>query len=80
MVQHGNQEFVRRLKKTGIGKKTEVFPMNRISRRSQPAEADLVVGAALIPGANAPKILTGDLLALMKQGSVMVDLAIDQGG
>jgi NAD/NADP transhydrogenase alpha subunit len=76
MVQHGNQEFVE--KKTGIGE--EVFPMNRISRRSQPAEADLVVGAALIPGANAPKILTGDLLALMKQGSVMVDLAIDQGG
>lgn len=42
--------------------------------------ADLVVGAVLIPGAAAPKIITRDMLSLMKKGSVLVDVAIDQGG
>lgn len=43
-------------------------------------EADLVVGAVLIPGAKAPMIVTRNMLKLMKQGSVIVDIAIDQGG
>jgi alanine dehydrogenase len=43
-------------------------------------EADLVVGAVLIPGAAAPKLITRDMLKLMKKGSVIVDVAIDQGG
>ena len=43
-------------------------------------DADLVVGAVLIPGARAPKLVTGDMLGLMKAGSVLVDVAIDQGG
>ena len=42
--------------------------------------ADLVVGAVLIPGAAAPKLVTRAQLALMKPGSVLVDVAIDQGG
>jgi alanine dehydrogenase len=42
--------------------------------------ADLVIGAVLIPGAAAPKLVTRDMLALMKPGSVLVDVAIDQGG
>ena len=42
--------------------------------------ADLVIGAVLIPGAKAPKVVTRDMLKEMKQGSVMVDVAIDQGG
>ena len=43
-------------------------------------EADLVVGAVLIPGAKAPKLVTRDMLKTMKKGAVMVDVAIDQGG
>ncbi len=43
-------------------------------------EADLVVGAVLIPGAAAPKLITRDMLGQMKRGAVMVDVAIDQGG
>ncbi|MGI9294144.1 MAG: alanine dehydrogenase, partial [Pseudomonadales bacterium] len=43
-------------------------------------EADLVIGAVLIPGAAAPKLLTRDIIARMKKGSVVVDVAIDQGG
>ena len=42
--------------------------------------ADVVVGAVLIPGANAPKLVTRDMLKGMKEGSVLVDVAIDQGG
>lgn len=44
------------------------------------AEADLVIGAVLIPGAAAPKLVTRDMLATMKPGAVLVDVAIDQGG
>jgi alanine dehydrogenase len=43
-------------------------------------EADLVIGAVLIPGATAPKILTRAMVAQMKKGAVIVDVAIDQGG
>ncbi|WP_299978289.1 alanine dehydrogenase [uncultured Pseudoteredinibacter sp.] len=43
-------------------------------------EADLVIGAVLIPGAAAPKLLTRDIISRMKTGSVVVDVAIDQGG
>lgn len=43
-------------------------------------QADLVVGAVLIPGGRAPKIVTRDMLRLMKRGAVIVDVAIDQGG
>jgi alanine dehydrogenase len=43
-------------------------------------EADLVIGAVLIPGAKAPKLVTNELVAKMKPGSVLVDIAIDQGG
>jgi len=42
--------------------------------------ADLVVGGVLIPGAAAPKLVTADIVRRMKQGSVIVDVAIDQGG
>ena len=43
-------------------------------------KADLVIGAVLIPGAKAPKLITRDMLKLMKPGSVIVDVAVDQGG
>lgn len=44
------------------------------------AESDLVVGAVLIPGAKAPKLVTAEMVERMKPGSVIVDVAIDQGG
>jgi alanine dehydrogenase len=43
-------------------------------------DADLVVGAVLVPGAKAPRLVSNDLVARMKPGSVLVDIAIDQGG
>ncbi|QHC66442.1 alanine dehydrogenase [Rathayibacter sp. VKM Ac-2759] len=47
---------------------------------AQIAEADLVIGSVLIPGAKAPKLVTDEMVATMKAGSVLVDIAIDQGG
>jgi len=47
---------------------------------SQLLSADLVIGAVLVPGAKAPKLVTDALVAQMKPGSVLVDVAIDQGG
>ena len=44
------------------------------------AESDLVVGAVLIPGAKAPKLVTREMISKMEKGSVVVDVAIDQGG
>jgi len=48
--------------------------------RQQVMEADLVIGAVLIPGAKAPKLVSNELVSQMKPGSVLVDIAVDQGG
>ena len=53
---------------------------DKIDLKNLVAEADLIVGGVLIPGAEAPKLVTKDMLKLMKRGSVIVDVAIDQGG
>jgi alanine dehydrogenase len=53
---------------------------NRANLADSIADADLVIGAVLIPGAAAPKLVTREMLATMKPGSVLVDVAIDQGG
>ncbi|MBM9606581.1 alanine dehydrogenase [Desulfopila inferna] len=66
---------------------SEVMPSNCFPLMSSPpiirdllTRADLVIGAVLIPGAKAPKLVTREMLSGMKPGSVMVDVAIDQGG
>lgn len=43
-------------------------------------QADLIIGAVLVPGAKAPKLITREMLRLMPKGSVLVDIAVDQGG
>ncbi len=53
---------------------------DKIDLKKLVADADLIVGGVLIPGAEAPKLVTKDMLKLMKRGSVIVDVAIDQGG
>ncbi len=66
---------------------SDIMPANCIVMMSSPAEirklikeADVVVGAVLVAGAKAPKLVTKDDLKTMKKGSVLVDVAIDQGG
>jgi alanine dehydrogenase len=65
----------------------DVMPANVSTIYSDPhtirealIEADLVVGAVLIPGAKAPRLVTREQLKIMKNGAVIVDVAIDQGG
>jgi alanine dehydrogenase len=53
---------------------------NQSNIRQMLCEAELVIGAVLVPGAAAPKLVTRDMLACMKPGAVLVDVAIDQGG
>ena len=53
---------------------------DKIDLKKLVADADLIVGGVLIPGSEAPKLVTKDMLKLMKRGSVIVDVAIDQGG
>jgi alanine dehydrogenase len=66
---------------------SDVMPSNCFLLMSSPAtvrqlvrNADVVIGAVLIPGAKAPKLITREMLKTMKPGSVLVDVAIDQGG
>ena len=66
---------------------SDIMPKNCFPLMSSPAllrdlltRADVVVGAVLIPGAKAPKLITREMLATMKKGAVLVDVAIDQGG
>jgi alanine dehydrogenase len=66
---------------------SDVMPSNCFLLMSKPStvrrlikEADVVVGAVLIPGAKAPKLVTREMLKTMKKGAVLVDVAIDQGG
>ncbi|MBS4753729.1 alanine dehydrogenase [Nocardioides sp. zg-ZUI104] len=53
---------------------------SRLAIEQQVVEADLVIGAVLIPGAAAPKLVSNELVSRMKPGSVLVDIAVDQGG
>jgi alanine dehydrogenase len=53
---------------------------NRLSVEETVASADLVIGAVLVPGALAPKVVTEDVVKEMRPGSVVVDISIDQGG
>lgn len=66
---------------------SEVMPKNCFPMMSSPTlvrelvmEADVVIGAVLVAGAKAPKLVTREMLKTMKQGAVIVDVAIDQGG
>ncbi|MBS1903014.1 MAG: alanine dehydrogenase [Bacteroidetes bacterium] len=65
----------------------DVMPKNVVTMMSSPynirkviKKADLVIGGVLIPGAKAPRLVTKDMLKDMKPGSVIVDVAVDQGG
>ena len=53
---------------------------NQANLEEAVCEADLIIGAVLIPGAAAPRLITREMLKCMKPGSVLVDVAIDQGG
>ena len=63
-----------------FGTKIQTVVSNAFELEKACLAADLVIGAVLIPGAKAPKLVTNELVSRMKPGSVLVDIAIDQGG
>jgi alanine dehydrogenase len=74
-----NSSRLTALEKIFSGKiKTKLSSKENIT--AEISRADLVVGAVLVPGAAAPKLITRDMLAHMQKGSVIVDVSIDQGG
>ncbi|MFB5663596.1 alanine dehydrogenase [Alteribacillus sp. HJP-4] len=63
-----------------FGKEIHTLISNPVTLAEAVAEADIVIGAVLIPGARAPKLVTEEMVKSMETGSVLVDVAIDQGG
>ncbi|WP_093717695.1 alanine dehydrogenase [Actinacidiphila alni] len=63
-----------------FGNRVQTIASNAYALEKAVLDADLVIGAVLIPGAKAPKLVTNELVSRMKPGSVLVDIAIDQGG
>jgi len=63
-----------------FGSRVQTLASNRMTLERSVLDADLVIGAVLVPGAKAPVVVTNELVSHMKPGSVLVDIAIDQGG
>lgn len=63
-----------------FGPAVQTLASNELTIAETVAEADLVIGSVLIPGAAAPKLVTSSMVSAMRDGSVLVDIAIDQGG
>ena len=74
-----NVERLRFIDQIQMGRIT-TLASNRGTAERVVAEADLVIGAVLVPGGRAPVVVTDDMVASMKPGAVVVDIAIDQGG
>ena len=62
------------------GTAVQTLASNELTIAETVADADLVIGSVLIPGAAAPKLVTSEMVSTMRDGSVLVDIAIDQGG
>merc|ERR1712167_78327 len=75
----GSKERLKELHEM-FGDKIITVDSDKINLNKLVTECDLLVGGVLIPGAEAPKLVTKDMIKKMKRGSVIVDVAIDQGG
>ena len=63
-----------------FGSRITTLAINQHNIEKELKKADLVVGAVLVPGGNAPKLISREMLSIMQKGAVIVDVAIDQGG
>jgi alanine dehydrogenase len=63
-----------------FGGRLDLVVPNRTRTAAYVADSDVVIGAVLVPGAKAPKLVSREMIASMRPGSVVVDIAIDQGG
>ena len=62
------------------GGRIRTIASNRLEIDQAVTESDLVIGSVLVPGAKAPKLVTNEMVSRMRPGSVLVDIAVDQGG
>ncbi len=67
-------------RRLGVLKREAGLPLQNFEVEKAVLDADLVIGAVLVPGALAPRLVSNELVSRMKPGSVLVDIAIDQGG
>ncbi len=74
-----NVDKLRRLDEIYRGQ-VKTVASNAFEVESAVLESDMVIGAVLVPGAKAPKLVSNDLVSRMRSGSVLVDIAVDQGG
>lgn len=65
---------------TQFGNSIQTLMSNPLNIAKEVKEADLLIGAVLIPGARAPKLVTSEIISSMKNGTVVIDVAVDQGG
>ena len=72
-------ERLERLNEIFIGK-VRTLPLSFYNVREEIRDADIIIGAVLIPGGKTPMLITRDMLGKMKKGSVIVDVSVDQGG
>lgn len=79
VIMDNNVESLRRLD-AQFGASVQLIYSTRQSLEEHVLSADLVIGAVLIPGAAAPKLVSAEMIKAMKAGAVVVDVAIDQGG
>lgn len=74
-----NAERLRQLDDLFAGQRIQTLMSNRFHIAEAVKQADLLIGAVLIPGRRAPKLVTEEMVQTMKEGSVIVDVAVDQG-
>jgi alanine dehydrogenase len=79
VVMNKGKERLRKIDEL-FGKKVETLPLTAQTLSEQLKEADIIVGAILVPGGRTPILITRDMLKIMKTGSIIVDVSIDQGG
>jgi len=79
VVMDVRMERLQKIDEMFIGR-VKTLPVNMHYLREEVAVSDLVIGAVLVPGAKTPMLVTREMLKTMKKGSVVVDVAVDQGG
>lgn len=72
-------EKLRKIDEMFMGR-IKTLPVSSHNIREEVTQADIIIGAVLIPSAKTPVVITGDMLGTMKKGSVIIDVAVDQGG
>jgi len=78
-VMNNGEERLRRIDELFMGR-VNTLPLKDYTIRKEIRDADIIIGAVLVPGGKTPMLITKEMLRTMKRGSVIVDVSVDQGG